>query len=945
MPPWEKYAPKQAQGPWTKYSATPDDGAQVENYTPPISPEQQAENVAKAKFSAMPEREQIGRALLPRSFKAEEEGAGMVRKATAGALDALSLPGRTIAAQSTQRLEGTPGASFLGMGGSYNAKPSEARYRSATPEALSMAESMADTKGKTGAGQIVRDPALIPSLMVPGGGAGYVKTALSGLKSGLVSAGMHQADKKAQGESANLGEAATEVAINTATPVVLKWLGRTAAKVYGGAKTLLSRFAEIDEDALKAASKPENLAKAREVFAATRGSLASQAEDLRGKVKAVSLNDEFNLSELNRARKAELEREILTSRPGEPLGSRIELSPFAAGQKIEDAATAARKQAGKAFGEAQDEILVNQGVGASPLTTRSGLADVGALSRESAGAATEAKALSKTVGGLAKDVKRTEALQQEAAKNLGVSANEIKWLKKNETDFGWWYDEAKDRAAQAAKEVKDAGVVVQGQKAKLDIASAEANQASARAKALKQEYITLDAADELRNTGDFVKAAKAISERHKLAGDELKGTLNEAYSRLMSDRPINALEDAASDFLKRAGVGVNGKPYGVIGNNSIPEGTVNEIRKFQSLFKTAENVRDGLDQLRLIDDRINFGGPNSSRLFSSSSSDGIAIKMFRDEIAQTLENQIEKIDPSGNLAKAWVAHREAFSKTADALDMVRDGLSTRTGNQETYFARIKNIGVKNLRELSERAKDDPNVSGVFNELRKGFYDNLISQGVTPDGFDHKLVKAAWDGLDRDLKTVMLPYRVVSHIDDVLEKTAPVKMGVNTLEETYPVLRNENGLKSALENVGSKRNEFNMKSLVALDDLLGLQGKDRFSEVAKDFYLGHQLGLTSKGELQKFTGSRTGSRTAGMLLGGTIGAAAGAAGEDTRNAGGMSTSAMAGMITGIALQSPAGALAAYKMLSQMQKLSLQTSRSQIPSKVLRPMYNQMIQGGQ
>lgn len=271
-----------------KYSALFDEDG---GYTPPLSPEQQSSSAAQARRGAMSEGEQIGRALLPRSFKAEEEGAGLVRKATAGVLDALSLPGRTIAAQSTQRLEGGPGASFMGMGGAYNARPSEARYRSATPDAPSMAESMADTEGQTLAGRIARDPALLPSLALAGpasnlarsgiaagsrlltgtaaatpaaskvvptaativkniaGGAGKaaLQAGTTGAIEGVGSAAIHQADRAVQDGEIDFGDAATEVALSAILPAV----------VSGGAKLAKDVGQETAKGIMQTALKPD----------------------------------------------------------------------------------------------------------------------------------------------------------------------------------------------------------------------------------------------------------------------------------------------------------------------------------------------------------------------------------------------------------------------------------------------------------------------------------------------------------------------------------------------------------------------------------------------------------------------------------------------------------------------------------------------------------------
>lgn len=168
--------------------------------------------------------ETVARAALPRSFQSAEQGAGMVRQAMSGALDALSLPGRAVAAAVDKPI--TP---FAYAGTNYAPKSGE--QGSFTPEGgRQFAQSMADTEGKTLPGRIVRDPALIPSLATGGAIArGALGLGLKGLKAasaiggalGAESGAIHQADNAVQGKDVSLGSAALETAAGAAIPVAL----------------------------------------------------------------------------------------------------------------------------------------------------------------------------------------------------------------------------------------------------------------------------------------------------------------------------------------------------------------------------------------------------------------------------------------------------------------------------------------------------------------------------------------------------------------------------------------------------------------------------------------------------------------------------------------------------------------------------------------------------
>jgi hypothetical protein len=199
--------------------------------------------------------ETVARGFLPRSFKAAEEGAGPLRLAGAGAMDALSAPGRTVAAATEQPINPfgypgiLPGAPKSGEPGTFTAEGGR-----------KFAESQADTQGTTFAGRLIRDPALPVALATGGAAMGLAgRAGLTGLKAataagaleGAGSAAIHQADKATQGQAMSGKEAALEVGLSAALPGVGAAVGagaRAGNKLLG---KLAQELSGVSEEALR----------------------------------------------------------------------------------------------------------------------------------------------------------------------------------------------------------------------------------------------------------------------------------------------------------------------------------------------------------------------------------------------------------------------------------------------------------------------------------------------------------------------------------------------------------------------------------------------------------------------------------------------------------------------------------------------------------------------
>lgn len=203
--------------------------------------------------------EMVMRGLMPRSFKAADEGAGVLRTSVAGGLDALSAPGRILGSSNVK--DSNTRMMPLGLGGAMiPVQPDAVSGHQTTAEDRAQMEAMADTQGKGLGQRILRDPALLPSMALGGPllrGAGTVLkpivsnalrrlavAGLAGAGEGVLNAGIHQGDNAVEGRPVDLKQAGTEVALNTVVPVAFEGAGQLAKGAVSGLGALLKNHGE-----------------------------------------------------------------------------------------------------------------------------------------------------------------------------------------------------------------------------------------------------------------------------------------------------------------------------------------------------------------------------------------------------------------------------------------------------------------------------------------------------------------------------------------------------------------------------------------------------------------------------------------------------------------------------------------------------------------------------
>lgn len=345
-------------------------------------------------------------------------------------------------------------------------------------------------------------------------------------------------------------------------------------------------------------------------------------------------------------------------------------------------------------------------------------------------------------------------------------------------------------------------------------------------------------------------------------------------------------------------------------------------------------------QANSIDDLINLKGQlrsvRSSGGFEGnifdSSVDDLAFAKAEQVINQNIERSIAKADPknAGKIIALMRANNEQYAKTKDLLSGLSNSMG-RTENSDRVIAKIAALGPKRSQELITSAEKIPALKPVVDELRQGFVDDLILSAQKGGKLDPASFAKRWNDtrtLSPELKRVWLSPEQIKRIDDAVANSAmdigkPDLLGGKLFGTTKDQLGSSSLAARRMENIGSMANRDAARELEFLDDILGLKGSERFSEQAKDVFQSRQLGMDASGKLPLTPMSQTGRSVLGFgigdaiggILGGTLGFMTGGvlgAGAGATIGSGARTATRAGVAF---MQSPAGAVAANRVLTR------------------------------
>jgi len=369
-------------------------------------------------------------------------------------------------------------------------------------------------------------------------------------------------------------------------------------------------------------------------------------------------------------------------------------------------------------------------------------------------------------------------------------------------------------------------------------------------------------------------------------------------------------------------------------DQGVPKITLGASGALKSILGMADK------QANSIDDLINLKGQLRSTRSSGgfegnifdASVDDLAFAKAEEVINKNIERSIAKADPknAGKIIQLMRANNEQYAKTKDILSGLAGSMG-RVENSDRVIAKVAALGPKRSQEMIDAANRIPALKPVVQELREGFVDDLILSAQKGGLIDPQAFAKRWKDnriLSPELKRVWLSPEQIKRIDAAVEaSTAEIRkpnlLGGKLFGTTKDPLSSSSLAARRMENIGSAANRDVVKELEFLDDILGLKGKDRFSEQAKDVFQSRQLGMDASGKLPLTPMSQTGRSVLGFgigdaigsILGGTLGFMAGGvvgAGAGAAIGGATRTGARAGVAFA---QSPAGAVAATKILNR------------------------------
>lgn len=366
----------------------------------------------------------------------------------------------------------------------------------------------------------------------------------------------------------------------------------------------------------------------------------------------------------------------------------------------------------------------------------------------------------------------------------------------------------------------------------------------------------------------------------------------------------------------------------------VPKITRGASGALKSILGMAEKQANSIDDLINLKGQlrsVRSSGGFEGNIFDASVDD-LAFAKAEGVINRNIERSIAKADPknAGKIIPLMRANNEQYAKTKEILSGLSNSMG-RIENSDRVIAKVAALGPKRSQEIIEAANKIPALRPVVQELREGFVDDLILSAQKGGAIDPVVFAKRWKDnrvLSPELKRVWLSPEQIKRIDAAVETATaeigkPDLLGGKLFGTTKDPLSSSSLAARRMENVGSMANRDAARELELIDDILGLKGKERFSEQAKDVFQARQLGMDASGNLPLTPMSQTGrsilgfgwGETIGGILGGTLGFMAGGvlgAGAGAAIGGGARTAARAGVAYA---QSPAGAVAANRVLTR------------------------------
>jgi hypothetical protein len=526
------------------------------------------------------------------------------------------------------------------------------------------------------------------------------------------------------------------------------------------------------------------------------------------------------------------------------------------------------------------------------------------------------------------EMARIKALAEQGQEGRSAFVSEVQSQSDNINKTRQETAAAKIAEINAALDKKIKGASDEAQAA-LDAAIARGQGKSASGEALKGNIIAArKGAGETFAKGEAGYLAPEISAKQMAgAGERLAG--------------------AGGKVLTESGVIGDSFANAKIGGQPMLESQIKDIKYFQGLATEAQTVGDMITQLRRV--RAMKGAPKDGGGFYDSAALGLLDKEYKNVIKKELES-MEKAGAGEGLAAAWEANNKYYSESMAALQNVKGELGRINKSGETFVDKVQSMGVEGTIKMKAAVADHPELAPLWDSINESFRDGLISKSTRPDGsIDYKALRKSWDAIERNrpgLRAVVLGDEAAATIDGALAKYDQAQAGILAEKGTAEAraksiagIAKENKFGRNLEGRGGETGIINvgndtpksravLDELELLDALTGREGPESFVQIAKDFSAAKSTGmLTNGGNLPTApiitTGKAAAGSTAGALIGQAIkwapravgGAIGGTAGYQSGGGyGGGAGGAFVGALLGSRAQSPAAAVAVYKLLN-------------------------------
>lgn len=414
-------------------------------------------------------------------------------------------------------------------------------------------------------------------------------------------------------------------------------------------------------------------------------------------------------------------------------------------------------------------------------------------------------------------------------------------------------------------------------------------------------------------------ASQAVGERFgSTAGQMLEGA---AERGLQHRGRLNAAAARVRRIAQDAGIDVSGGAQGVsmaanYGGRPVLDQEATLLQRIAAESVQVENVGQLLELRRGLDARIyaTRATPDGAGLFTSATGGSRAADDIRSALNTTIGEHIAlraaetaprgRGQAAGGVARAmWEQANEIYATSRRALESVDDAIKANVGGDvEKMVAGLKRLSVDDLTQLRTLARQDELMAPVFRQIGDSFVDGLVIQASRGGTIDVAELRKAWDGIG-PAREILFDRNRIDQINGAIQRFDQIRESTSLLGTPGALSR----VRGQVASGGALRKATGQsvsadpirQQLAALDDMLNLRGDASLLRQAQALNV-------AKGIESGVTRLQTGLALGGGIAGYNAGASEGGV------AGGL-----LGALAGTAATSPAGAIAAYRLLARGQ----------------------------